>query len=70
MKPIYIMGDPMQNLDLYNIEILADRTFSVVWQKLSLSKMLFKITTAKLTVSQVSAFPIIRSEFTKCIFFI
>lgn len=32
------------------------------------SKILFKITTAKLTVSQVSAFQIIKSEFTECIF--
>lgn len=60
----------MQNLDLYNIEILADQTFLVVWQKLVFSKILFKITTAKLTISQDSAFLIIKSEFTKCMFFI
>lgn len=28
------MGGPMQNLDLYNIENLANQTFLVVWQKL------------------------------------
>lgn len=68
IKPICIMGGPVQNLGLYNMEILVNQTFSVVWQKLFFSRILFKITTAKLTVSQVSVFPIIKSEFTKCIF--
>lgn len=43
------MGGPMQNLDVHNTEILADQTFSVVWQKQFFSKILFKLTTAKLS---------------------
>lgn len=60
------MEGPMQNLGLYNLEIFADQIFSVVWLSL-LFQILLEITAAKLRVSQVYVFPIIKSEFTKYI---